>query len=38
VISISYCLDVLFECGRTRGLRGRGSTDIKEKHWEITNH
>ena len=22
VISISYCLDVLFECGRTRGLRG----------------
>jgi len=22
VISISYCLDVLFDCGRTRGLEG----------------
>ena len=22
MIRISYCLDVLFECGRTRGLRG----------------
>ena len=29
VISISYCLDVLFECGRTRGLEG---TCLKQKN------
>ena len=29
VISISYCLDVLFECGRSRGLGGNKSTLAK---------
>ena len=36
VTGISYCLDVLFECGRTRGLQGTFSNPKKRRWIEIT--